>query len=291
MNNIRIKLEQNPLISFFFMAFIISWLLWIPLMYGHFVLGWTSWEGNSWNNYKTMLGLLGSLGPAISALIMTYVLKGKTEVKLLLKRVLQWKVNIVWWLIGLYSWWLLCSLLSLVLNISDINKITFTFLISLINIPAMIFVLQLPLLVGMFGEEVGWRGFALPELLDRFNPVAASLILALPWIFWHTPLAVFQEWRGNTSLLDFFLNYFLLIVPLTLIFTWFFQKTKGSLLLIILLHKSFNLTFNAYRIALGMSERSGEVLREWSIAALWLVAGVITLYYLKSSKKVKSHTP
>lgn len=284
MKNVRIKIEQNPLIFFFIFAFLISWILWIPLIYGHYKLGWTSWEGNSWKNYKTMLGLLGSLGPSISALIMTHLLKGKNGVIALLKNVLKWRVNIIWWLLAMYSWWLLCSLLATILNLSEFNKIAINFLTSLINIPALIFMLQLPLLIGMFGEEVGWRGYALPKLLDKYNPIIASLILAIPWIFWHTPLVVFQEWRGDASLTHFFLNYFLLIIPLTLIFTWFFQKTKGSLLLIILLHKSFNLTFNAFKIALGLDERSAELLRNWSIIVLWLIACGITIYYLKTIK-------
>ena len=123
--------------------------------------------------------------------------------------------------------------------------------------------------------------FALPRLLEKYNPVIASLILAIPWLFWHTPLFVFQEWRGDASFFYFLLNYFLRVIPLSLIFTWFFQKTKGSLLLI-LLHSSYNLTFNAYKIALGLSEKSAELLREWSIVALWIIASAIAIYYLKN---------
>jgi hypothetical protein len=184
----------------------------------------------------------------------------------------------------LYGWWLICSILSIFIQVSDVNKVTFNFIISLINIPAMIFVLQLPLLIGMFGEEVGWRGYALPKLLEKYNPIIASIILALPWIFWHTPLAVFQEWRGNTTIFDFILDYFLLIIPLSIIFTWFFQKTKGSLLLIILLHKSFNLTFNAYKVALGLDEKSSELLRQCSISVLWIFAIILVIYYYKIQK-------
>jgi uncharacterized protein len=284
MKMIKTNIERNPLIYFFLFAFLISWILWIPLMYGHFKLGWTSWEGNAWNNYKTLLGLLGALGPSISAILLTYLLKGKVEVKELLKRVLKWRVNIIWWLLGLYGWWLLCSLLALFLSDTNIPKITFSFLISLINIPGMIFILQLPLLIGMFGEEVGWRGFALPRLLEKYNPVIASLILTVPWLFWHAPLFVFQEWRGDSSLFYFLLNYFLRILPLTLIFTWFFQKTKGSLLLVIILHNSYNLTFNAYKIALGLSEKSTELLRELTPIALWIIAVSIAIYCLKTRK-------
>jgi len=136
----------------------------------------------------------------------------------------------------------------------------------------------------MFGEELGWRGFALPKLLDKFNPIVSSLILALPWIFWHAPLALFQDWRGNIPIENFLLNYILLIVPLALIFTWFFQKTKGSILLAIIFHRSFNITFNSYSSALHLDEKAGNILLDKTIIALWIIAGVLVIFYLYKIK-------
>lgn len=273
-------LTGRPILIFFLLSFLISWTLWIPLLYGHFKFGWTNWEGNVWTNYRTWLGLLGSLGPAIAAVIMTFIIDGKSGVKSLLKRVVQWRVNILWWLIAFYLWWVISSILAIVLELKPAQDVSLGFVFALINIPAMIFVLQLPLLIGMFGEELGWRGFALPKLLDKYDPVISSLILALPWIFWHAPLAVFQEWRGNLPIENFLLNYVLLIVPLTLIFTMFFQKTKGSVLLVILFHKSFNLTFNAFPAALNLDETAGKLFMDKTIIFLWIIAGIISIYYL-----------
>lgn len=284
MKKITTILTRNPLFSFFFLSYLISWILWIPLLYGHFKFGWTNWEGDSWTNYKTMLGILGSFGPAISAIIMTYLIDGSNGVKLLLKRVIQWRINILWWLIGFYLWWLICSLFAIILNFKPIQDITLGFVISLINLPVIIFVLQLPLLAGMFGEELGWRGFALPKLLDKFNPIVSSLILALPWIFWHAPLALFQDWRGNIPIENFLFKYILLIVPLALIFTWFFQKTKGSILLAIIFHRSFNITFNAYSSVLQLDEKAGKILFDKTIIALWIIAVALAIYYLYQMK-------
>jgi membrane protease YdiL (CAAX protease family) len=253
-------------------------------MYGHFMFGWTSWEGDPWTNYKALLGILGALGPAASAIIITYLIEGKDGVNILLKRVIQWRVNILWWLIGFYVWWLMCSAIAIIFNLTSLQNITLGFVFSLINIPVLIFILQFPLLIGMFGEEVGWRGFALPKLLDKYNPIVASVILAIPWIFWHAPLAVFPDWRGNMPVENFLLHYILLIIPLSLIFTWFFQKSKGSILLVMIFHKSFNLTFNAYSLALGLDEASGKKLWNMNILALWIIAGAIAVYYLYQMK-------
>ncbi|MBL4560915.1 MAG: CPBP family intramembrane metalloprotease [Labilibaculum sp.] len=219
---------------------------------------------------------------------MTHLINGKNGIKILLKRVIQWRVNILWWIIGFYSWWLISSSLAITLNLKPIPDITMGVVFSLINIPGMLIV-QLPFLVGMFGEELGWRGFALPKLLDKYDPIISSLILALPWIFWHAPLMVFQSWRGDLPIENFLLNYIILVIPLTLIFTWFFQKTKGSVLLAIIFHSSLNLTFNAYSSALGLDESAGKLVRDNTIYVLWAIAIIIAIhYYIKKRKRIVS---
>jgi membrane protease YdiL (CAAX protease family) len=289
--SLKTILTRHSLLGFFFLSFVISWVLWIPLLYGHFKYGWTTWEGNSWTNTRTMLGILGSLGPAISAMILTYGLDGKEGMRLLLKRMLLWRVNVVWWIIGFYSWWLIASILSSLLQLAPFQKIVLQFAFSLLNIPVIIFLLQMPLLIGMVGEELGWRGFALPKLLEKYDPIISSLILALPWILWHVPLSVFQEWTGNMPIMDFLLKHALLILPLSLIFTWFFQKTKGSILLVIVFHKAFNLTFNAYSNVIGLTEESGKLLFNCLIVVLWIWAVILVVYYLRGRKKILNVAP
>ncbi|MCW8965078.1 MAG: CPBP family intramembrane metalloprotease [Candidatus Pacearchaeota archaeon] len=285
--NITARLTKNPITYFFILSFLISWILWIPLLYGHFRFGWTSWEGNPWTNYRTLLGILGALGPAISAIIMTNLIHGKNGIKILLKRVIQWRVNALWWLIAFYSWWLISSILAISLSLKPTPDITMGFVFALINIPGML-IIQLPLLVGIFGEELGWRGFALPKLLNKFDPIVSSLILTLPWIFWHAPLMLFQNWRGNLPIVSFLFNYIILLVPLALIFTWFFRKTKGSVLLAIIFHSSLNLTFNAYSIALDLSESASKLLRDYTIYALWIIAMIIVIHYYFKKWKQKN---
>jgi uncharacterized protein len=279
---------RSPLLGFFFLSFLLSWILWIPLLIGHFMYGWTTWEGDSWTNGRTMLGILGSLGPAISAIILTFILEGKEGLRVLVKRILLWRVKIVWWLIGFYIWWLIASILSSVLQLAPLQNIGIQFAFSLLNIPVIIFLLQMPLLIGMVGEELGWRGFALPKLLEKYDPIISSILLALPWIFWHIPLSVFQEWTGNIPLVHFLLRYTLLIFPLTVIFTWFFQKTKGSILLVIVFHRAFNLTFNAYSKVNGLNETRSELLFNCLIVVLWIWAFTLVLNSIRIRMKTRA---
>lgn len=93
------------------------------------------------------------------------------------------------------------------------------------------------ILGGSMGEEFGWRGFALPLLLKKFNPTAASIILGIIWAFWHLPIDI-----TSTTIPGPFAVIFRIIwvIPLTIIFTWFFIKTNGSILIALLLHTSLN---------------------------------------------------
>lgn len=90
---------------------------------------------------------------------------------------------------------------------------------------------------GSMGEELGWRGFALPLLLKRYSPLQASYALGFMQAFWHLP--------GDISGADLAAvgAVFLRIgwsIPITIIFTWFYLNFEGKLLIAILLHTAVN---------------------------------------------------
>lgn len=107
------------------------------------------------------------------------------------------------------------------------------------------------LLGGSLGEEIGWRGFLLPQLLKRNNPLVASLILGIIWAFWHLPI----DLSAGNSLEVFNAIIFRIIVALSLsiLFTWFYLH-KGNLLVAMFLHTSINmlpdLGFSKYEVSL-----------------------------------------
>ena len=96
---------------------------------------------------------------------------------------------------------------------------------------------------GPLGEEAGWRGFALPRLQSRFSPAVASLILGVTWGLWHLPLHLRGFYGGDVpgGMAGIGLRI-LSNVGLAILFTWLYNRTRGNLLLMVLLHTAANNT-------------------------------------------------
>lgn len=118
---------------------------------------------------------------------------------------------------------------------------------------ALIFAFNL-LFGGTLGEEIGWRGFALPRLLEKFSPLQASFILGIVWALWHLPIDI----RSGFGLAGAgaVIVRLLWTWPLTIIFTWFYLRSKRCLLVPFMLHTSVNiipdLGFSNYEQAIGV---------------------------------------
>jgi len=95
------------------------------------------------------------------------------------------------------------------------------------------------LLGGPLGEELGWRGFLLPRLLQRHGPMAASLILAVVWALWHAPIDLTAGFlvQGPGALLA----RFLWTLPVTILFTWIYLRCRGALLAALFMHASLGM--------------------------------------------------
>jgi membrane protease YdiL (CAAX protease family) len=87
------------------------------------------------------------------------------------------------------------------------------------------------------GEEVGWRGYALPRLSTRMGLGPASLLLGIIWATWHLPL--FYYFNGDTRGQSFLL-YLMQVVPISVTMAWLYWKTNRSLLLVMLFHAAVN---------------------------------------------------
>lgn len=97
-------------------------------------------------------------------------------------------------------------------------------------------------------EEPGWRGFALPRIQAKFTPLVSSLILGVLWAVWHAPL----KFGGiDSASFSDTLTEWVLIVLVNIIFTWLFNRTKGSILVTALIHPVMNTTGNFLNASIG----------------------------------------
>jgi membrane protease YdiL (CAAX protease family) len=174
----------------------------------------------------------------------------------------QWRVNIICYLaaIGL-------PLLALILS-QIIAGAPVSFEVTPELIPHFISIFFIG---GPLGEEPGWRGFALPYLLERSNPIVASAILAVIWACWHLPLWFIPGAEVPRP----FVLYMLGVAAITLVMTWLHLRSNGSVLLAMLFHASLNTVF--VRAAQYEAPLHG-VLAWWIIAAALVAVGGINIF-------------
>ena len=225
---------SKPIILFILFTYIVSW----GFIYPSFQMILHSKN----NNIPPLayIGLIGQFGPTIVAIVIVTWFYGKQGRKNLLRKYLQWKQPLKWYLFVL----LFPMLLRFAAIFSTLffgYKNHFSVSMKSFYIFPMSVLLALPF--GPLGEELGWRGFLLPELIKKNNWVISSLVIGCVWTIWH--LASFTL-PGTTlpsifeiNILTLFL-YFLETLFKSFIFTFIFLKTKGNLILAILFHASFN---------------------------------------------------
>jgi len=97
-------------------------------------------------------------------------------------------------------------------------------------------------------EEVGWRGFALPRFQARRSPLVASLILWMFWAIWHAP-AYFGGFAAQSPA-DTLVEW-MFMLPVAIVFTWFYNRAKGTILVTALLHPAMNTATRFLPITIG----------------------------------------
>src|SRR5918997_3125683 len=203
--------KRHPLIAFFVVAYALTWPL-IPLV-----------------SVSPLWGFPALFGPATAAIIVAAVADGRTGLKDLLGRVVRWRVGARWYAVALGLPVILAlAAAGLHLALGARSSIEFGGL-SVLNF--VVFAL-------IVGEELGWRGYSLPKLLTGRSALSASLILGVLWGAWHLP-TFFVPGAPQYGLP--FPTFVLLTVAYSVLFTWVYLHTRGSVLIATLLHGAINL--------------------------------------------------
>jgi membrane protease YdiL (CAAX protease family) len=247
--------------TFFILTYLLSWLIWIPLDLSHFgIRPFHISEGLS-----SIVRLLGVLMPAIAALILTSRTGGQREIRSLLGRLAIWRVG--------WSWWAAAVLVQPILLVGAglaYNWIWGNPAVTLITGGTIAtFIINIIFLaIATLGEEIGWRGVALPGLQSQRNAFKSSLILGFLWAAWHIPFWLLLDSFDQFGWTYLVLN-FLFILPGTFYITWFFNHSRSSLLLPVAFHLSFNIVNTAlFPVTSTPAAFTLFIIIEWAITLL-----------------------
>lgn len=217
---------------FFTLTYLLSWLIWIPLALSHFGIGPFHIADETSNGIR----LLGVLMPAVSALFLTARSDGRDGLRTLLSRLVLWRVD--------WKYWIAATLVQPILILA--SALTFNLFAPTDISPAptasagALIVNIIFLLIATLGEEVGWRGVALPALQQKHSALKATLVLALLWLIWHLPFWMLLDTYDQFGVSFIGMNL-LFGLPLAFYMTWFFNHTSSSLLLPVAFHLTFNI--------------------------------------------------
>jgi membrane protease YdiL (CAAX protease family) len=229
---------RKPLITYFAFSYSFFWLFLVLFVVALNLLHLKPDTSPSW--LMPLVTIFGSWMPTLAAVLVTGILEGHMGIGRLFRKFVHFKIPARWYLASLIPFGLAFAAVW-------IYQITVGGLFPESH-PSLIFwigLIVVNFLAGPIGEETGWRGFALPRLLERYKPLKAGIILGVIWDFWHLPLWVTSGYASVNLLLYCF--YFSVgIISLSVLMTWIFCRTPNSLVPMVIAHFSFNVGLNLF---------------------------------------------
>jgi len=222
-------IRAHPVPAFFVLAYLLSWVYWLV------VLGIMGRDTLAWF-------VPGAFGPPGAALLVTGLVDGRDGLRAFLRRWVLWRVRARWYVLALVGLPALGLLVGLLFGdwserfAGSGPSVVVTYLATL----------SFLVVLGGGQEEPGWRGFALPRMQARMGPLAASVVLGVLWGLWHLPVFILvpgynSAGKGVASIAASVLVFTAVgAVGQSLLLTWLFNHTRGSVLLAVLAHASLN---------------------------------------------------
>jgi membrane protease YdiL (CAAX protease family) len=281
MSKIIFQVKQHPLFAYFALVFIISWSS-ILFAYGPGVFLGTREVSFTGAGPLAYLGYLA--GPSVAGILMTGLVYGKAGFRDIRARLFNWRVSARWYALALLTAPLLsiATLAALSLTSPDFLPVILTAEDKAgLLVPGIMIGLVVP-----FFEELGWTGFAIPRLRQRYGVLSTGLIVGLLWGTWHFPLfsaSVHASGVIPPALYEAILLYSWLL-PYRVLMVWVYNQTR-SLLVLMVMHMPIVVS----QFVLRPEHLSGAGLFTQLIiygGALWAVVA-IALKFRYERRKVK----
>lgn len=252
--------RRHTTATFFILTFGLSWGWW-GVAYTVLTSG----------DLSDIFALPGAFGPVVAAAFVSWV--NGDDLKAWVTQVFDWRVAPRWYMVAVG--------LPLLITIGGVGTallmVGASVDLSLLaqRLPIFPVILLFTLLLGGGQEELGWRGFALPRLQTTYSALTASLLLGSGWAIWHLPLFLMGAPRNQTGS---FVLYAILIVGFSVVLTWCYNSTGGSVLLTMILHASMNSSGTLLPIQSGVANQWPIVIDVTSTVAMWIVAVAVIVW-------------
>ena len=252
---------RHPVTAFYALAFAISWGG-ILLVIG----GPGAIPGSGEQIERLTLPVLLALfaGPSIGGIVMTGIASGRAGFRELLSRLLLWRLSLRWYAAAiLFAPFLVTTVLVALALLSP------AFIPAVVTADNKVTLVLFGMGWGLFGggllEELGWTGFAAPNLRRRHAALTTALIVGFLWGTWHILIALWMggglaEGQWTPYLLGILVFYLTALPAFRVLLVWIYDRTE-SLLLVMLMHASFSASMLILQPPLA-----GALFLRWNLA-------------------------
>ena len=276
MATIKAFIKKHKVLTYYGMVFTISWGSLLLIASGPYQIPGTKEQVDRLFPIA-LLSLFA--GPSVSGILMNGLVSGRAGLRELFSRLLQWRVAARWYAIAVLFAPLLVTAVLLALSL-----ISTEYLPGLITTSDKVGLLVFGIAWGLIGggllEELGWTGFAVPNLRKRYSIITTGLIVGILWGIWHFLIAFWSSGSlaGETPLAIFvagFLIFYLGALPaFRILLVWIYDRT-GNLPVVMLMHASLSSsTLILQPLAAGMP------FLIWNLvltAVIWSVVAAVTV--------------
>jgi len=252
------------IVLFFALTYIISWIA----FYGSAALSAATSVPFASTPLTGAIYLFGVFTPAIVALALSAFEGGRTKTIALLRQIIELPRN-AWWYIFAIGYIVAIKLLAALLHrlftgawpLFSNTSVLILLMATMISTPVQ------------SGEELGWRGYALPRLATHIGLAPASILIGILWALWHLPFFFIPDTDKSGQSLPL---YLLQVTALSVAMAWLYWRTNQSLLIVLLMHAAVNNLKDIVPSAVNQSEQSvafdGTLVGWLTVALLWICA-------------------
>jgi len=264
-------IRRHPVLAYYALVFAISWG-------GMLLVVGPSGIFNSKANPAELTQFIyfaALAGPSVAGILMAFLMGGQAGIRDLLSALFRWQVGLSWYLVALLTAPLLMAAILFTLSLTSPAYVP-----AIVTTGDRVGLVMSGIVLGLvvcFFEELGWTGFATPELRKRYGFLPTGIILGVPWGAWHYPLF---SGSANSSgaippTLYIAVMLFSFLIPFRILMVWLYDRTK-SLLVVMLMHAPLA----AAQLILLPAAISGERVVIFDLAfaaALWVVVAAVYL--------------